>query len=171
MKYGTKNEKFGYSIIETLIYSTILALIVILSVASVISWWRGFEKIKVDGQLTRNGEFALERITRDARLAESIGGASSSFGVSPGILELLSGATSTKYFLSDQVLQRKDSGNSPEDITSGDTKVTNIIFWNESASSTVSSRIIKIEFTLESGEGTFLKQKKFFGSAVLRGSY
>ncbi|MEK7559967.1 MAG: hypothetical protein AAB522_01545 [Patescibacteria group bacterium] len=161
----------GYSLIEVLIYSTILALIAALSAASIISSWRGFQKSRIDGELARNGEFALERITRDIRLSDNIG-ASSSFTLSPGILELIWGATSTKYSLSGQVLQRKEGGGVEESITSGDTRIMNLIFWNEATSSpSVSSRIIKIEFTLEAGEGALLKQKNFFGSAVLRGQY
>lgn len=156
---------------EVTIYSAILALIVSLSVASIISSWRGFQKARIDGQIAKNGEFVLEKITRDVRLAENVG-AASGFGTSPGVLELISGATSTKYYLFGQILQRKESGNNPENITSGDSRATSIIFWNEFVSSSdISSRIIKVEFTLESGEGALLKQRKFFGSAVLRGAY
>ena len=161
----------GYSLIETLIYSTILALIAALSVASTISSWRGFQKSKVDAQIARNGEIVLERFTRDVRLADNIG-VSSSFGSSPGALELLYGATSTKYSLSGQMLQRKEANGNWENLTPTDSKIKDIIFWNEFISFLeISSRIIKVEFTLESGNGAFLKQKKFFGSAVLRGSY
>ena len=161
----------GYSIIETLIYSTILAFIAVLAVASIISSWRWFQKGKVDAQIARNGEFVLERVVRDVRLADSVGVASV-FGSNPGSLELISGATSTKYSLSLQTIQRKEANGNWENLTSADSKITNIIFWNEfTSSSEISSRIIKVEFTLESGDGVFLKQKKFFGSAVLRGSY
>lgn len=161
----------GYSFLEVLIYSATLALIASLSVASIISSFRGFQKAKIDGQIAKNGEFALERIIRDTRLAENTG-AFSIFGTSPGVLELVSGTTSTKYFLLGQVLQRKESNNAPENITSSDSRITSIVFWTTFASSTkISSRIMKVEFIVESGDSALLKQKKFFGSAVLRGAY
>ena len=163
--------KNGYSLLEVVIYSAILAVIVSLSAASIISSWHGFQKTKVDGQIARNGEFVLELITRDARLAENIG-ASSVLGASPGTLELISGTTSTTYFISGTILQRKVGNNSSENITSNDSKIKNLIFWKESYSSgNVSSNIIKTEFIVESGEGVLLKQRKFYGSAVLRGTY
>lgn len=163
--------KRGQSLLEVIIYSAILALIVSLSVASIISSWRGFQKARIDGQIAKNGESVLEKITRDIRLAENVG-AASGFGASPGVLELILGATSTKYYLSGQILQRKEGGDNPENITSGDSRAKSIIFWNEFVSSSdIFSRIIKVEFTLESGEGALLKQRKFFGSAVLRGAY
>ena len=163
--------KKGYSLLEAVIYSAILAVIVSISAVSIISSWRGFQKIKIDGQIAKNGEFVLELVTRDARLGENIG-ASSVFGVNPGILEIVSGATSTIYSISGTVLQRKVDNNSPENITSNDSKIKSLIFWKESHSTeNVSSNIIKMEFIVESGEGVLLKQRKFFGSAVLRGSY
>ena len=163
--------KKGYSLLEVTIYSAILAVIFSLSVASIISSWRGFQKTKIDGQISKNGEFILELITRDARLAESTGPLSV-FGTSPGTLELVSGATSTTYSISGIVLQRKVGSNSWENITSSDSKIRSLIFWKESYSSGhVSSNIIKTEFTVESGEGVLLKERKFYGSTVLRGSY
>jgi len=163
--------KKGYSLLEAVIYSAILAVIVSISAVSIISSWRGFQKIKIDGQIAKNGEFVLELITRDARLGDNIG-LSSVFGVSPGILELISGATSTTYSISGNFIQRKVGNNSPENVTSSNSKIKNLIFWKESYSSGhVSSNIIKTEFTVESGEGVLLKERKFYGSTVLRGSY
>lgn len=161
----------GYSILETLIYSAILALIAALSVASIISSWKGLQKSMVDGRLASNGEFVLERITRDIRLAENVG-LGSIFGSSPGILELVFGSTTTKYFISGQTIQRRENVANPENITSGNVRVLNLTFWQEFVSShNVSSRIIKAEFVLESGEGNLIKQKKFFLSTVLRENY
>lgn len=163
--------KSGYSLIEIVIYVTILAVIASLSVSSIISSWRGFNSAKIDGQISKNGEFVLELITRDARQAENIG-ASSVFGIDSGFLELVSGATSTTYSLSGTIIQRKEGNNSPENITSSDSRIKNIIFWKESYfSEDVSSNIIKVEFVIESGEGVLLKQRKFYGSTVLRGGY
>ena len=166
-----KIKKTGYSLLEVLIYSAILAVIVSLSAASIISSWRGFQKTKVDGQIAKNGEFVFELITSDARLAENIG-VSSVFGVAPGTLDLVSVSPSTTYFLSGNFLLRKVGNNCPENIPSSDSKIKNLVFWKESYSSgDASSNIIKMEFIVESGEVVLLKQRKFFGSAVLRGAY
>lgn len=161
----------GYSILETLIYSAILALIAALSVASIISSWKGLQKSRVEGGLASNGEFVLERITRDIRLAENVG-LGSLFSASPGVLELVFASTTVKYSVSGQTIQRQEGSAGPENLTSLNARDLSLTFWQETVfSSKVSSRIVKIEFTLESGEGNLVKQKKFFGSAVLRGEY
>lgn len=161
----------GHSLIETLIYSAILALIAALSVGAITSSWKGFQKSKIDGQIASNGEFVLERISRDIRLAENVG-LGSVFSSSPGVLELVFASTTVKYFISGQTIQRQDGSLGPENLTSSSVRDLSLVFWQEITSSPeISSRIIKVEFVLESGEGNLLKQKKFFLSAVLRGEY
>lgn len=160
----------GYSILETVIYSAILAVIVGLSIGSILSVYKGFNKAVVESRVSRNGEFVLDRIVRDIRSASSTDTGISIFGVNPGVLQL--GTIPIKYSLSSTTLQRQESGGPEQNMTSPNVKVTNLIFFRDSfLSSQISSEIIKVEFTLESGDGKFLKTKKFFGSAVLRGAY
>lgn len=164
--------KKGYSFIEVLIYSAVLALIVSLSVASIISSWRGFNKARANGNIAQSGAFALELITRDIRLAQSIS-AESNFGANPGILALVLSATSSvKYSISNQIIVRQENANPAVNITAGHTKIVSLFFWKESSSlPDILSEIVSVEFTMEAGEGVIFKQRKFFGSAVLRGGY
>lgn len=155
---------------EAVIYSAILAIIVGLSIGSILSVYNGFNKAVVESRISRNGELALDRIVRDIRSASSTDTGVSVFGAHPGVLRF--GTVPIKYSLSSTTLQRQESEGVFENITSPSARVTNLIFYRGSfVSSQVSSEIIKVEFTLESGDGKFLKTKKFFGSAVLRGSY
>lgn len=162
--------KNGYSFLEVIVYTGILALIFALSVGSILSVHGGFNKTMIESRISRNGEFALERMVRDMRMASSTNTTLSVFGESPGVLQL--GTNPIKYFLSSTTLQRKDEGNQAENITSSDVRVVSLLFFRDSISSPkISSEIIKVEFELEAGSGKFFKSRKFFGSAVLRGAY
>lgn len=160
----------GYSLLEVVIYTAILALIVALSVGSILSVYKGFSTASIEGGILRNGDLALDRIIRDIRSASSTDTGTSIFGTSPGILQL--GSAQIKYSLSSTTLVRRVGAGAEENLTSPNSRITNLVFFREFfSSSDISSEIIKVEFTMEAGDGQFLKNKKFFGSAVLRGAY
>ncbi|MEK7503168.1 MAG: hypothetical protein AAB556_01845 [Patescibacteria group bacterium] len=160
----------GYSILEVLIYSAILAAISVLSVGSILSVYKGLSSAAIEARISRNGELVLDRFIRDVRSASSTDTGASVFGIHPGVLQL--GSTLIKYSISGTAIARQEGAGSPQNITSANARITNLVFYRDSfSSSDVSSEIIKVEFTMESGEGQFLKSKKFFGSAVLRGKY
>jgi hypothetical protein len=158
--------KKGYSFLEVMVYTSILAAIFSVCVASVLSIYGGLNKIKTQERLSNNGEFFLEKIVRDIRSATSTNTLISVFGTNPGVLQI----GSVKYSLSSYIIQRQEGLASPENITSNDVKVTNLVFFRDfSQSSKVNSEIVKVELTLDAGSGKFQKSKKFFTSGVLRG--
>ena len=119
----------GYSILEVLIYAAILAVISALSVGSILSVYKGFSAAAVDGNISRNGELALDRIVRDIRSASSTDTGVSVFGIHPGILQL--GTNPIKYSLLDATLVRQEGGGSAQNITSPSARITNLTFFRD----------------------------------------
>ena len=141
--------KGGYTLLETVVYIAILALIAVMALGSIFSIYRALSQTLVERKLTLNGDIALETMIREIRAASSVD-PSSVLGTNPGTLKI-----GSKTF-------------SPSNFTTSDVGVTNLIFY---ASSTANSAIVKIELSLQAGGGVFQKTKNFYGSAVMRGAY
>ncbi len=157
----------GYSLVEVIVYVALLASLSIFVVGSVLSIYKAFAKTRIDRALSLNGTVAMETMIRETRQAISIDGAASVFGASPGTLSF--GAK--KFFLSGGSVKVQQGTNPAEDLTSGVT-ATNLIFYRDTAaSSEVTSEVVKIELTLEAGEGIFYRRVTMLGSAVIRGAY
>ena len=142
----------GYTLLETVIYVSILAVIAVLALGSILSIYQAYGKIKV------------ERMVREIRAATTTDIGVSVFGSSPGILKI----GNVKFSLSASTLQVEEGQGSPAPLTASDVKINSLIFYRETASE---SEIIKIEMALEAGSGLFKKNRNFFGSAVMRGIY
>ena len=163
MKYkeGLPAGRQAFSLLEAVIYIAILSLIAVVVIESVFSLYRAYGRTRVERRLSLNGDAAIERIVRELREAASTDPAGSSFGVSPGVL-----SAGGKIFSLAGVGGPLQIGS--EEITS-DVDVTSLYFYRQSTSTP--SEIIKIEITLSAGEGSFLKTKNFYGSALLRKKY
>ena len=139
----------GYTLLETVVYVGILAVIAVLVLGSVLSIYQGFGKVRVERNLALNGDIAMETMLRSIRSATSTDTSVSVFGVHRGVLKI----GGTKF--------------SPQDLILG-VDITNLIFYRAVSTN---SEIIKIEMTLRAGNGIFQKSRNFYGSAVLRGIY
>ncbi len=153
----------GFTLIEILIYVTILAVIVVLATSAIISVFHAFLRMRVERSLAENGDIALERMVRDIRSAANVDTTVSVFGSSPGILKV----GTSKFYLSGAALELDDGVNPPSDLTS-DVVVTSLIYYK---STNTNSSLITILLTLQSGTGNYTQTKNFYASAVLRGAY
>lgn len=159
-----ERKLFGYTMLETVVYVSILGVIVMIALGSILTMYRAFGKTKIERKIATNGEVALERIVREIRAATSTK-ATSVFQTHPGVLALSTGKTFT---LSGGIVQVQEGAAQAQNLTSSDVSITNLVFYKTvSANSTM----IKAEMTVESGTGIFLKSRKFYGGAVMRGSY
>ena len=157
----------GYSLLEIIVYVSLLATITMFVVGSLLSIYKASGKTRIDRAVSQNGAAAMETMVRETRQAVSIDVGGSTFGANPGTLSL----GTKKFFLSNGILQVQEGANPAQDLTGGVT-ATSLIFYRDTiTSSEVSSDIIKIEMKIESGEGIFLRRATFFGSAVVRGAY
>lgn len=167
----------GFTLIEVLIYTAILAVISLLVVNMVLSLNTSFAKMRVRRNLSSQGRTALERMIRDIRLAYEVDSAASVFNSHPGRLELRTvvgpgqtATTSRTFFLVGQDLAMQEGISSPQLLSWG-VKTTNLVFYLSNPGATSTSKLIRVELTIEAGAGRVQSQEKFSASALLRGSY
>lgn len=163
----------GASIIEILIYTAILVLLMSVVVSTLLAISRSYRTLSAAQQVESAAESSLDRMLREVRGARSIDVSQSTFGASPGQLMLnktnTDGSTTTvQFFLSSQSLHIKKAGVDMGPLNATSSKIANLIFRQIT---TTHSQAVKIELTIESGQGPSYRSKLFYGTAVLRGSY
>ena len=167
--------KRGITLIETVVYVAILAVIVVGALRLLLSSSFNVAAVRAERKIIADGKFALELLLRETRLSSDVISGGSAFGVNPGILQLRSlaspgsGSEATKTFtLSGGRITRQAEGGSTEYLTGADTRVTHLIFWRSTNSK---SDLIRIKLTLEAGQGRSRESATFYGAAALRRKY
>lgn len=163
----------GSTLIETLIYILIFGLLSLAVLNALLSLMHSYNLINSSASLESVGETALEKMSREIRVANSLDSAGSTLGSSPGVLVLntkdQTGADlSLKFSLSQGVIHIFENGTDQGPISTAKASVTGLIF---SQITTPNSTGIRIELTAESGTSTTYKTEKFYTTAVIRGSY
>jgi len=124
--------------------------------------------------LENSAQTSLERMSRDIRNASSIIAASSTLGVSPGVLAIKTkneNGTSTEvlYYLdSSKMLHVKENGVDIGKLTASTTPVSNLVFTQ---STTTNSVAIKIDISMQTLKNSATTTEKFWATYILRGSY
>lgn len=157
----TRNKQ-GYTLLETLIYTAILAAIIILVTTSAIYIFRFFGVVRIERRLSLEADTALETMVREIRNASSVDLSASAFNSNPGVLAL----NSATFSLSGGKLKISKDGQI--DNLTNNVSVTNFIVYR--AASNVST-LITIRMTLEAGNGALRRSHNYFASAVTRASY
>lgn len=166
----------GFSVLELVIYIAVL----VTALAVVVDSLLRVQPVLARGRLLRSvntsGEFIMQKMIREIRLANNIDAASSAFDAHPGALALDTVVsftdetpTTAVISLNSGQLQIQRSGQSAEILNYSDVDVTNIIFRNVTQSSV--SKAVKIELTLEARKGTSTVTSNFYGTAILKNSY
>ena len=165
MKQKTKNKN-GFTLLEILIYASLLVLLIVLMANAVASLSHLISDAKTERALRSSAEAAMERIAREIRFAETTG-AASVFDANPGTLALTSidpfteaAQTITISVSSGRVTLQKDA-NPVEYLTSDNVSVSNLTFRHITNGST--SESVRTELTID---GT-----NFYTTTVLRRSY
>lgn len=168
-KRNFKNDIFGYSIIEIIVYLAIFAVMSVLVINSFITVLSSFNVTSFNRKLLESGTVSMERMTREIRQAESIDASSTSNSL---VLQVSSGYMCFK---------RTDDGNlnfstgsttsctiSQGDLLDDDVSLTSIAFRKIT---TTESQAVKIEMVLEYNEGTTTRSENFYNTTLLRGAY
>src|SRR3989338_3173793 len=165
----------GMTLLETVIYISLLAVISVAVVNVFLSETSAWERARAERDSTDAAKLALERITHEIRLASSVDTGQSVLGSHPGKLVLntfgsavTNDVSSLQIFLSvgDLKLRR---GTNPEFSLSGTkANVTRLVFYRISSSR---SELIRVELDVEVQVGHSTITKSFVTSAVLRGGY
>jgi type II secretory pathway pseudopilin PulG len=153
--YISKVGKSGFTLIEVLIYSTILVVIAFIIVSFVNQILGVSETSRRLRESTDNARRALDTITQEIRHAESLYEPTSILDSNPGqlsldtIRDLPSGETNTytDFYLDNGALYMKKEGNPTQLLTSEKVKVTNLTFSNLEGLTTRPA--IRVTITLE----------------------
>ena len=159
--------------IEMLIYTAILVILAMVVVNVFLGLRRSTTALSATQVIESSAIISLERMTREIRDATSVDTGLSTLGTSPGVLQLNTtdaGGTPTtvQFYVSGRALRIKEAGTDIGPLTATTTRITNLVFRKIT---TAQSQAVKIEMTLESGTSTSYRQKKFYSTVVLRGSY
>lgn len=166
MTKKTTNKTRGFSLIETVIYTAMLSILVVAIVICMIKLFDSYKRTKVVRQIETSALNSMDRIIREIRGAESVGG-DSAFNTTSGILSLISGATTIRFYLSDQKIYVAENGVTIGALTNSSVKVSSLIFRYINATS---SDAVKVEMTFLSSSTPNLS-KNFYNTSVLMGSY
>ena len=163
----------GFTVIETVIYTAVLAIVAGIVVEILVGMTRASARVQLARRINHSAEISLERLTREIRNAQSVNTSNSVFNTHPGRLFLntldSSGTPTTMDFtLSSNTLRITEGGSSVSDLTPKRIEVTGLVFR---PFNTVVSQGVKVELELSALQGTATRTEMFYTSAVLRRSY
>jgi type II secretory pathway pseudopilin PulG len=167
------NKNLGFTLIEMVIYSALLAMISILTINAVLAMSRAADSFRGSRNIGLAADSGIERMVRDLRSATLINDAGSTFGANPGVLNMdivdpdTSASSTVQFYLSGTALVRR-LGGAVQILTASTTEVTSLVFRKLT---TAKSQAIRMEMTLRSGRGVSQKTENFYDTVVLRGSY
>ena len=166
------NTKRGFTLVEVIVYTSILVVILLLIVSFIVSFGKAYNVLRTTIHINNSATISFERMIRDIRQANDVDTAASTMGTHPGKLVLKTTEAGTpvtlEFYISGGILSVKKDGVDAGTLTRTDVTVTNLVFRNLSNGK---SEAVKVEMTLQSVVADTTKVKKFYGSAVLRESY
>lgn len=166
MFFKSKTNIKGFSLIETIVYVTIFSILLASVSYSTMILLSSYQKTKVVRRIENSAIASMDRMEKDIRNSTSVDTANSTFNTSSGSLSLISGSTTTKYYLLNNQIYISENGSVLGPITFSNVRVSSLIF---NFISTSTSEAIKIEMTITGDSSTPIKN--FYNTAVLRGSY
>lgn len=165
----TKFKNRGYTLVEAIIYVSILSIFFIVIINSLLSFTRPYKEILVLRTIERSGLESMEKMAREIRAATTIDLGNSTFGVDPGELTLISNvngvSTSTNFFVENGILRAYVNGVYLGPLTNSTTTVSSLIFRRLSNSV---SEAVKIDMTIQMSFGSVTKSKSYHSTVILK---
>ena len=165
----------GLTFMEVIVYTALLTVISVYAITVILGMVTAFAKAKTLHRLTLDGETALERISREVRLASAVDDASSVLGTNSSRLSLdtvKSEADSTpanKDFVvsGGRIALQEDAGPIQYLISPGASTTAFLV----TKITTPRAQAVKIVLTLQAGSGQNLISRSFYNTIILRQSY
>lgn len=172
MKYSLHTKR-GSSLIETLIYVSILVVIITVLIASLVVLARSYRQVSVSQTLESSALLALDRITSTLRSGESIDLINTTLNSSAGVLTINARSTSSapyvaRFFVSNGVVYMSINGVTEGQLTSSSTQVISLMFRHID---TPVSDAIRTEITIEADVNGETKTENFYTTTILKNSY
>lgn len=160
--------KKGFSLIEMLIYISLLAIVGVLIINSMLYLAPSYNSLKVTRDINNAAVATIERITREVRSARNVDTINSIFEESEGKIVLNTATSTVSMYLSNGRVYLQEGVQSPSPLTRGNIIVTGLVFEHFVGTQ---SEVVQLSITIEGNERTFVKNETFYTSAVLRNLY
>lgn len=163
----------GTSLVEVILYVVLLTLVTGIIIQMLIAVGGVYKNIKLTRELESSGAISMERMLREIRNSSSVVVSESTLGATPGIL-VVSGIDEDsnfyqiKFNVASEALQISKDSEAPTALTSSPISVSRLIF---SHITNTNSQGVRVELEVSGTVGVVSKSEKFYGFAVLRGSY
>ncbi len=169
----TTKSRRGVSLVETIVYVVLLTIVTSVIIQMLISISGVYRGIKLTRELESSGSVAMETILREVRNASSVVEAESTFGVSPGTLTVsfIDEAMVTHkvvFAVSAGAITTSTDGSASVAISSGTASTSELLFTHFTSPN---SEAVRVELQMSGFAGSATKSQKFYGFAVLRGTY
>ncbi len=159
-----KNKKEGYSLLEMLIYLTLLTVIFIVVINTVLSYTGSYRNLAALRAAEHTGIDAMERMTRDIRKAVT---ANTSIAGQLTLTETTSGiSTTTRFYVQNNVLKVDINGVYSGPLSVSNSTVSSLTF---ATATSTNSTIVKIDMTVNGISGPVTKTKLYHSTIILKG--
>ena len=154
-----------------IIYVGILSLVSAVVVSMLLSFAVSYRNVTALRLAENSGFYSMERMIRDIISATSVDSGNSTFGVSPGVLTIVSTynavSTTTKFYVDNGLLKVDINGSYFGPLNSTNTIITNLVFTRLVNNF---SNAIKIDLTVRGTAGEIMKDKIYHSTVILRGA-
>lgn len=163
----------GVTLVEAILYLTLFIVVLGVVINMLLAINSSYKEIRLNREIEISGTVTMESLLREIRNASSIDVSNSQFGVNPSKITLMgvdesSNAYTKTYDVLDGAFRVSKDGGTPEILTSSLGSVSSLVLKRLTTSA---SEAIKIELEITGTLGSLSKTEKFYGFAVLRGSY
>jgi type II secretory pathway pseudopilin PulG len=158
----------GFSLAEMLVYVAILALSLVFITTALVRISTSYRVLKDAKNISHAAADILSRMVYEIRQSDSIDGAQSTFGSSPGRLMLGQSGVSKEFYLSSGALRLREAGVDQGSLTPAGATVTGFTVYQLQNSV---SKAVAVTLTIASKAGTATTTKTFRTTAVLRDVY
>ncbi len=163
----------GVTLIEMILYVVLLTFVMAVIVQMLVSISGVYRNIKITRELESSGTIAMEQMLREIRNASSVEVTDSVLGIHPGTIAVWGiDENHISYEMifdtASGVLQVSKDGGAPVALTSSPVSATYLLFTHLTSPN---SEGVRIELEMSGTAGATVKSERFYGFAVLRGSY
>ncbi len=164
---STRTTTSGFSLIEMLMYVALLTLILVALVNIVFAFSKSYEQLGALRTAEHTGLTGMERMARDIHWATSVDTGGSTLGSSPGVLSVLIGTSTTKFYVVNGELRVSVDAIDIGPLSVSSAKVTNLVFR---LITTTESQAVKIEMTVQGIAGSAVRSKTYRSTIILKNS-
>lgn len=142
------NDQQGFSLLELLIYVSVLSLVAMTIAGVFLMISKGRAQIEARVETDSNLSFAVEKVRRDLAAATALVTPNGA-GAASGTLEMTVGGANVKYFVASSSLWRQVNSAAAEALTSSAVTADSAVFTRlENSNQTLGRKRVAVEFVL-----------------------